>query len=162
MKGDIYRECFSQRFLPLVIVHGAGAGRQPLNDAVVPPVPAHGGLPQTQHRLFVAQDAAVVGCTGVCRVGQPLHVVRVGTCTQTKTISSIHGEPVAVGALQNGPTVPGEELPEVDGDHHPFTQVPVAPQADVHGARAGLAVQAAEVKGVVGEVVRVPALALVC
>lgn len=66
-------------------------------------------------------------------------------------------------ALRNGPTFPGEELPEVDGDHHPFTQVvPVAPQANIHGARARLAVHAAEVQGVVSEVVRVPALALVC
>lgn len=44
------------------------------------------------------------------------------------------------------PTFSGKELPEVDRDHHPFTEVvPVAPQADVHGAGAGLAVHAAEV-----------------
>lgn len=159
---------FSLHFLPLVIVHSAGAGRQPLSDTVVPPVPAHGGLPQTQNGLFVAQDTSVVGSTGVCRVSQPLDIVRVGTCTQTHThthttITSIHSERSPSLPLQNRPTFPGEELPEVDGDHHPFTQVvPVAPQADVHGARARLAVHAAEVKGVVGEVVRVPALALVC
>lgn len=76
---------FSLHFLPLVIAHSAGAGRQPLSDTVVPPVPAHGGLPQTQNGLFVAQDTSVVGSTGVCRVSQPLDIVRVGTCTQTHT-----------------------------------------------------------------------------
>lgn len=76
---------FSLHFLPLVIVHSAGAGRQPLSDNVVPPVPAHGGLPQTQNGLFVAQNTSVVGSTGVCRVSQPLDIVRVGTCTQTHT-----------------------------------------------------------------------------
>lgn len=59
-------ESCSLCFLPLVIIHGAGARLQPFNDAVVPPVPAHGGLPQTQHRLFVAHYTAVVSCTGVC------------------------------------------------------------------------------------------------
>lgn len=157
---------FPLHLLPLVIVHRAGAGRQPLRDTVVPPVPAHGGLPQTQNRLFVAQDTSVVRSTGVCGVRQPLRVVRVGTCTHTRTlttIASIHSERSPFAPLQKQPTFPGEKLPEVDGDHHPFTQVvPVAPQADVHRARAGLAVHAAEVKGVVGEVVRVPALALIC
>lgn len=48
--------------------------------------------------------------------------------------------------LYKTPTFSGKELPEVDRDHHPFTEVvPVAPQADVHGAGAGLAVHAAEV-----------------
>lgn len=60
-------------------------------------------------------------------------------------------------------TVSGEELPEVYSDHHPFTEVvPVAPQADVHGARARLAVHAAEVEGVAGKVVRMPALTFIC
>lgn len=60
-------------------------------------------------------------------------------------------------------TVSVEELPEVYGDHYPFTEVvPVAPQADVHGARAGLAVHATEVKWVTGEVIRMPALTLIC
>lgn len=63
----------------------------------------------------------------------------------------------------NALTVPGEELPEVYGYHHPFTEVvPVAPQADVHGARARLTVHTTEVKWVAGEVVRMPALPLVC
>lgn len=60
-------------------------------------------------------------------------------------------------------TVLGEKLPEVHGDHHPFGEAgPVAPQADVHGAGAGLAVHADEVERVAGEVIRVPTLALVC
>lgn len=57
----------------------------------------------------------------------------------------------------------GENPPEVHGEHHPFGEVvPVAPQADVHGAGAGLAVHAAEVERLAGEVIRVPTLALVC
>lgn len=60
-------------------------------------------------------------------------------------------------------TVSGEELPEVYGDHHPFTKVvPVAPQADVHGARAGLTVHTTEVKWVTGEVICMPTLPLIC
>lgn len=60
-------------------------------------------------------------------------------------------------------TVSGEELPEVYGDHHPVTEVaPVAPHADIHRARAGLTVHAAEVKRVVGEVIRVPTLPFIC
>lgn len=60
-------------------------------------------------------------------------------------------------------TVSAEELPEVYSDHDPFTEVVlVAPQADVHRARARLAVHAAEVKWVAGEVIRMPALPLIC
>ena len=56
-----------------------------------------------------------------------------------------------------------EQLSKVDGDHLPLAEVgPVAPEADVHGARAGLAVHPAEVERLAGEVVHVPALALVC
>ena len=60
-------------------------------------------------------------------------------------------------------TVSVEQLSKVYGDHLPLAEVgPVAPEADVHGARAGLAVHAAEVERVAGEVVHVPALALIC
>lgn len=59
-------------------------------------------------------------------------------------------------------TVSGEELPEVYGDHHPVTEVaPVAPHADVQGARARLAVHATEVKRLAREVIRLPALPLI-
>lgn len=60
-------------------------------------------------------------------------------------------------------TVPGEELSEVYGDHHPFIKVvPVAPEADVHGARPRFTVQTAEVNWVVGKVICMPALSLIC
>lgn len=60
-------------------------------------------------------------------------------------------------------TVSGEEPFEVYGDHHPFTEVvPVAPQADVHGARTRFTVQTTEVYWVTGEVIRMPALPLIC
>lgn len=60
-------------------------------------------------------------------------------------------------------TVFGEELPEVYSYHHPFIEViPVAPQADVDGARSRLAVHAAEVKRVTGEVIGMPALPFIC
>lgn len=60
-------------------------------------------------------------------------------------------------------TVSGEELPEVNGDHYPFTEVvPVAPQANVHGARPRLTVHSAEVNWVAGEIIRVPALPFIC
>ena len=61
-------------------------------------------------------------------------------------------------------TVPGEQLPEVDGERDPVLaddRVPVAPDTDVHGACARLRGQACEVDGLVGEVVHTPALALV-
>ena len=61
-------------------------------------------------------------------------------------------------------TVPGEQLPEVDGEIDPVLaddRVPVAPDADVHGACARLRGQACEVDGLLGEVVHTPALALV-
>lgn len=94
-------------------------------------------------------------------MSQPLYIVPLSTYTYIHVSTSCHthqSPPTSSDAL----TVSGEELPEVYGDHHPFAEiVPVAPQADVHGARAGLAVHAAEVKRVVGEVIRMPALPLV-
>lgn len=60
-------------------------------------------------------------------------------------------------------TVSGEELPEVYGDNNPSAEVvPIAPQADSHGARARLTVHATEVKWVTGEVICLPALPFIC
>jgi len=59
-------------------------------------------------------------------------------------------------------TVSVEQLAKVYGDHLPLAVVGAeAPEADVHGAGARLAVHAAEVQRLAGEVVHVPTLALV-
>ena len=63
------------------------------------------------------------------------------------------------------PTLSGYEALEVDGDGHPHGLAvvlgPEAPHADVHGLGAGLGRQAREEEGLLGEVVRLPAPALV-
>ena len=68
-------------------------------------------------------------------------------------------------ALASGPTLSAEDAGEVDGDGHPHRLPvvlrPVAPDADVHGLGARLRRQAREEQRVLGEVVRLPALALV-
>lgn len=78
---------------------------------------------------------------------QPLYIVPFSTCTYIyiHTLSKSKGETLPITpTFSHTLTVSGEELPEVYGDHNPFTEVvPVAPQADVHGARAGLTVHTA-------------------
>lgn len=95
-------------------------------------------------------------------MSQPLYVVRFSTCALTRAHSSSHHQRSAPRRSRIL-TILCEKLPEVHGDHHPFGEAgPVAPQADVHGAGAGLAVHADEVERVAGEVVPVPTLTLVC
>lgn len=62
-------------------------------------------------------------------------------CSQTQYLSKAHThthyfqlqQTVSPSIHPKTLTVSGEELPEIYGDHHPFTEiVPVAPQADVH------------------------------
>lgn len=94
---------------------------------------------------------------------------RATVCSQTQYLSKAHThyfqlhQTVSPSIHPKTLTVPGEELPEIYGDHHPFTEiVPVAPQADVHWASAWLAVHATEVERVAGEVIRVPTLPFIC
>lgn len=63
-------------------------------------------------------------------------------------------------------TLSCNEALEVDSDSHPHGLAvffgPEAPHADVHGLGPWLGRQAREEKGLLGEVVRLPATALVC
>lgn len=63
-------------------------------------------------------------------------------------------------------TLSGDEALEVDGDGHPHGLAvvlgPEAPHADIHGLGAWLGREACEEEGLLGEVVRLPALTLVC
>lgn len=153
--------------LPQEVVQGARTRSRESVDHVIPSVPAHRVLLEAAKLLFVSQHAAVVGVADVIRVGQPGHVVVVAACKRaTDTLGSCSFANLESRLPPSGRslTVSGEQVPEVDGERHPVLVdegLPVAPDADVHGAGARLRRQPGEVDGVVGEVVRVPALAFV-
>lgn len=121
------------------VVQGAGTHGGLRGDGVIAAVLTDGGFAQAPELLLVAQDAAVRGVAGVAGVRQPDGVVLVLTAA-------------------------AEQLAEVNGVGHPLSgqeAAAEAPNADVHGAGAGLGCQPGEEDGLFGEGVTVPTLPLI-